>query len=214
MIPWQIMPTAEPFFFAGQKIGCLLVHGFSGTPKEMRWMGEFLAGEGFTVLGIRLAGHATRPEDLPRTRWQDWIACVEDGMHLLQNSCEQIFIIGLSMGGSLALTAAASFQPAGVITMSALYSLAADPRLPYLRLLSWFQPDIQKGPPDWHDLAAAKFHVSYPAYPTRSMAELVTLLKLMRSALAEIKVPVLLIHSRQDKGVPSENMQKIFNDLG
>jgi carboxylesterase len=213
MPPWLIIPTAEPFFFTGGKTGCLLVHGFTGTPKEMRWMGEFLAAQGYTVLGIRLAGHATDPHDLPRTQWQDWLASVEDGIRLLQNTCEQIFIIGLSMGGVLALTAATRYPVAGVITMSTLYALPSDPRLPFLRLLSWFKPEISKGPPDWHNLAAEKDHISYPAYSTRGMAELNDLLSEMRSCLHEIKVPVLLFHSCQDKGVPGENMQKIFNDL-
>jgi carboxylesterase len=50
-----IIPSAEPFYFPGGKTGCLLVHGFTGSPKEMRWMGEYLAGQGYTVLGVRLA---------------------------------------------------------------------------------------------------------------------------------------------------------------
>ena len=58
-----IMPTAEPFFFPGGPTGCLLVHGFTGTPKEMRWLGEHLVSQGYAALGVRLAAHATRIED-------------------------------------------------------------------------------------------------------------------------------------------------------
>jgi len=47
----MIIPTAEPFFLPGNRVGCLLVHGFTGAPKEMRWMGEFLNQQGYTVLG-------------------------------------------------------------------------------------------------------------------------------------------------------------------
>jgi len=54
----QTFPGAEPFFLSGSRCGCLLVHGFTGTPKEMRWMGENLHSQGYTVLGIRLSGHA------------------------------------------------------------------------------------------------------------------------------------------------------------
>ena len=100
----MIIPTAEPFFFPGNQIGCLLVHGFTGSPKEMRWMGEYLGNLGYTVLGVRLAGHATRPEDMMRMQWQDWLASVEDGYFLLKNCVDQVFIIGLSMGGILSLT--------------------------------------------------------------------------------------------------------------
>ena len=43
-----IIPSAEPFYYQGNKIGCLLIHGFTGTPKEMRLMGEYLANQGYT----------------------------------------------------------------------------------------------------------------------------------------------------------------------
>ena len=80
----QIIPTAEPFFFAGKganaKIGCLVTHGFTGAPKEMRWLGEYLNHQGYTVCGIRLNGHATKPEDMVRSHWQDWLLSVEDGL--------------------------------------------------------------------------------------------------------------------------------------
>ena len=57
----MIIPTAEPFFFPGNRIGCLLVHGFTGAPKEMRWMGEYLNQQGYTVgrIGLPLWKMAT-----------------------------------------------------------------------------------------------------------------------------------------------------------
>jgi len=57
----------NPFFFEGGEVGCLLVHGFSGSPPEMQPMGDYLAGKGLTVLGVRLAGHGTSPEDMATT---------------------------------------------------------------------------------------------------------------------------------------------------
>src|SRR5687768_128573 len=102
----QIIPTTEPFFFPGNEIGCLLVHGFTGGPKELRWMGEYLNKQGFTVLGVRLAGHATRPEDMIRTNHTDWLASLEDGFQLLSGTAKHIYLMGLSMGGVLSLTAA------------------------------------------------------------------------------------------------------------
>jgi carboxylesterase len=212
--PHILIPTAEPFFIPGGPTGVLLVHGFTGSPKEMRWMGEYLAGQGCTVLGVRLSGHATRPEDLVRTRWGDWLASVEDGWHLLAGSARQIFVAGLSMGGALALLLASRRQVSGVIAMSTPYDLPPDPRLPFAKVLCWIIPEVQKGPPDWRNLSAAEDHVDYPAYPTRSIAELRDLLAVMRGALPEVKVPVLLVHSQDDTGVDPENSQKIFDRLG
>ena len=209
-----IIPTAEPFFFPGNATGCLLVHGFTGTPKEMRWMGEYLAEQGFSVLGIRLAGHATTLENMGRTRWQDWLASVEDGWNLLQGFTDRIFLAGLSMGGVLSLFFATQQPVAGVIAMSTPIKLPDDPRLPYLRWLSRLVPTVQKGPPDWRDSEASRDHVHYPVYPSRSIAELNELLAELRATLPKVTAPVLLIHSTNDGGIDPAHSQAIFDQLG
>ena len=209
-----VIPTAEPFLFLGDPIGILLVHGFTGAPKEMRTMGEYFAAQGHTVLGIRLPGHATHPQDLPRLRWTDWLQAVEDGYHLLHSAGRQVFIMGLSMGGLLTLTAAARLPIAGAVAMSTPYRLPADPRLPYAKYLAWLMPSAPKGPNDWQDAAMAQDHVEYPQYPTRGIAELRDLAAEMRQSLPQVRCPVLLAQSRADGSVSPENMQQIYDALG
>ena len=76
----QVLSGAEPFLYRGESgVGVLLIHGWTSSPQEMRDLGKHLAGQGHTVLGLRLPGHATRPADLKRMRWRDWLAAVEDG---------------------------------------------------------------------------------------------------------------------------------------
>jgi len=164
-------------------------------------MGEFLAGQGYSVLGIRLAGHATRPQDLLRTRWPDWRASVEDGWQLLSGCTGRIFVIGLSMGGALSLLHAADFPVAGVVALSTPHHLPPDWRLPYLEAFSRVQPRLLKGPPDWHDPSVAADHIDYPFYPTRALAELRDLLEAMRQTLPRVTAPALVVHSKQDGGV-------------
>ena len=64
----------QPFAFDRGPIGCVLLHGFTAAPKEMRALGEYLAARDYTVRGVRYAGHGTSPEDLARTTWRDWVA--------------------------------------------------------------------------------------------------------------------------------------------
>ncbi|WP_299024354.1 alpha/beta fold hydrolase [uncultured Thermanaerothrix sp.] len=208
-----VMPDAQPFFFPRGRTACLLIHGFTGTPKEMRGLGEFLANLDYTVLGIRLAGHATRVEDLMRCHWEDWLASVEDGLALLHSTYEQVFVIGLSMGGILALLAAANYPVNGAVALSTPYALPADWRLNFIRWFKYLQPFVPKGNPDWHNPALAKEHREYPAYPTAGIEQLRTLLAKMRQELPLIHVPVLLIHSRQDRAVSPENAIRIFETL-
>ena len=210
----KISPTAEPFYFPGGPTGCLLIHGFTGTPKEMLPMGEYLAGQGYTVLGPRLFGHATRPEDMIRSRWQDWVASVEDGWHLLKGATDQIFVMGLSMGGVLALYTSAYLPVAGTVAMSTPYELPPDPRLRLLKLLCNFYPLARKEESDWQNPASAEGHISYPKYPTRSLLELRKLLGEMQAALPRLTQPVLLMHSRKDGGVSPDNMPKIHAQVG
>jgi carboxylesterase len=213
----HIISTAEPFLVPGSRTGCLLIHGFTGTPKEMRWMGEYLAQQGFSVLGIRLAGHATQPEDMLRSRWTDWLASAEDGYHLLKGFADRIYLIGLSMGGVLSLLLSARLPVKGVIAMSTPYDLPADWRLNYLWLFSRLMPYLPKSkrPPGsgWFDKLAWQDHVSYPQNPTRSIGELRLLLAAMRAALPQVQVPVLLIHSENDRYVLPENTDRILAAL-
>jgi carboxylesterase len=217
----QTIPTAEPFFFPGQgknaHIGCLVTHGFTGAPKEMRWLGEYLNHQGYTVCGIRLTGHATRPEDMIRSRWRDWLLSVEDGYNLLRCCTDQVFLLGLSMGGILSLTTASIFPVRGVVAMSTPYDLPNVP-LPLwaVRFLSHFKPYIKKGGEPgggWFDQAAHQQHVSYPQNPLRSAVELKLLVEEMHAALPRISVPVLLIHSRDDNYVIKDSMQQIYAAL-
>jgi esterase/lipase len=56
-------PVKE-FYFKGNNTGVLLIHGFTGTPSEMRLLGEYLAKKGYTVKGILLKGHEAAPETI------------------------------------------------------------------------------------------------------------------------------------------------------
>ena len=89
----------------------------------MRDLGQYLAAEGRTVLGVRLPGHGTSPEDMVNTRWGDWLAAVEDGWNLLQGQTERIILVGLSMGGVLSLLSASRLPVNGVVAMSTPYEL-------------------------------------------------------------------------------------------
>jgi carboxylesterase len=215
----QIIPTTEPFLLVGEsnKPACLLIHGFTSTPKEMRGLGEFLNRHGYTCLGIRLTGHATQPEDMIRSNYTDWTASVEDGYNLLQTFTDRIILVGLSMGGVLTLLMSTRLEVIGTVAMSTPYKLQDDPRLRHIDLIAKTVPFMPKGDgvpgSGWFDKEAWKDHISYPQNPVRSIGQLNKLLGEMRSALPDLRVPVLLIHSKDDDYVLPGNMELIFADL-
>lgn len=214
----MLIPTAEPFLRIGSSpLGVVLIHGFTGTPKEMRGLGEYLAEQGFSVLGVRLAGHATRMDDMRRMHYRDWIADVESGYHLLRGVSSQVALVGLSMGGVLALRLAPQLEICGVAALSTPYRLPRSIPDWMMRLAALVRPYWPKGGEPgsgWFDRQAWQEHVAYPYNPTRAILELKHLLAEMWQALPQVRVPVLLIHSRDDEYVPRESMEQIHARLG
>jgi carboxylesterase len=98
---------APEFFLPGGRDGVLLIHGLSGTPTEMRFVGKGLQRAGFTVYAPRLAGHCADERALLATRWEDWFASVEAAAERLRDRVDRVFVAGLSMGAVLALALAA-----------------------------------------------------------------------------------------------------------
>lgn len=208
-----ISPQAEPFFFPGNEIGCLLVHGFTGTPREMRLMGEYLQPFGWTVLAPRLAGHGTTPKDLERCRWHDWLASVEDGIHLLRQNCSKVFVIGLSMGGLLSIIAAARYPVDGLVAISTPYNLPRDWRIPLIPVFKYLMPVAHKGESDWHDPANGVGHSAYPGWVTAAIPELLKVVEVMHASEPQVTVPVLLIQSAHDGSVPEEHVHLHYQRL-
>ena len=182
-------------------------------------MGEYLHQQGFTCLGIRLAGHATTPQDMIASRWTDWVASVEDGYSLLCGVSDRIYFVGLSMGGILALLLSTRLSPRvkGVLAFSTPYELPRDYPVRLLQFISLFRkfhPKSRGAPGSgWFDKDAYRDHISYPMNPVRSIAELKKLMLVMRGALPQVDVPVLLMHSKDDAYVLPENMERVYSGL-
>lgn len=211
-----ILPRGEAFLHPGGPVGCLVIHGFTGAPAEMRGFGERLAAHGYSVLGVRLFAHATRPEDMFRARAQDWVASVEDGYHLLRGLSDHIVVVGLSLGGILALHFASRRAVRGVVAMSVPYVLMAPwlRRLrPLMPALSRIMPWSKKGPPDWADPQVAEDHLEYPRHPVRAAASLIDVHGEMLRRLPLITAPVLMMASHGDTTAPPWHTQTIFDRL-
>jgi len=97
------MIKPSEFYLRGGRSGVLLIHGLTGTPTEMRFVGNGLNKAGFSVLGMQLAGHCGDEADLLATGWRDWVASVSAAADRLREQVDHLFVAGLSMGAVLAL---------------------------------------------------------------------------------------------------------------
>lgn len=213
------------FYFRGDSNGCLLIHGLTGTPGEMRFLGERLHAAGFTVSGIRLAGHRTTVEDLKTKKWQDWYQSVKEGHEELRVSCKNIFVSGISMGALLAFLLACEVKN----EITALASLSTGfffdgwnthawqrwllPLLIYTPLKYFL--DFPEGEPYSVKNAAVRYdHLGYPVFPAVSLSELYKLIRTVKKILPDIQVPTLIIHSREDDSHSLRSPDFIEKQLG
>lgn len=204
----------SPFRFTGGPLGCLLIHGFTGSPEEMRYLGDRLhRAHGFTVEGVGLAGHGLEASSFQERGWPDWYRSAEQGFQRLQRDCAAVNLIGFSMGGlialllalnhgervnRLALLATPLFQNRHKARLAACVY-----RLPFTRAgMAWFYGGGVNGPmPHRTDLTPAE-------------ASLAQLKWLMRRAGAGLRTPALILHSRRDPSVPWENAMALSRLTG
>lgn len=207
--------VVAPWTLGSGRRGALLLHGFAGTPPELRRLGERLAAAGWVAHGPLLAGHGTTPENLERTTWRDWAASAHAALDDLSARCDAVVVAGQSMGGTLALhLAATDTRVRAVATLAAPVRLS-DRRLVAIGILQhlrrWHVPDPDDVDLYWRD-AVDQLH-SYGRRSLRSIHELVRLLAVVRDELAMVRQPVLLLHGARDRSVDPSNVADIARRL-
>jgi carboxylesterase len=192
-----VMPGAEPFTHVGGATGVLLCHGFTGSPQSLRPWAEYLAGAGLSVWLPRLPGHGTTWQELAHTRWEDWYAQVDRAFDELRANADEIFVMGLSMGGCLALRLAELRGPAvsGLVLVNP--SLTADTRLFLLApLLKFVIPSLKGITSDIKKDQVSE--VGYQRIPVKAAATLPGLWRSTQAQLGDVTQPVLVYHSAVD----------------
>ena len=186
-------------------VGVVLIHGFTGSPYEVRYLGEQLARNGFTVRAPLLPGHGTTLEDLDATPWTAWTEHVEREIDKLRLRCRRVALVGQSLGGLLALHAASHRRD-----VAAVASLAAPLWLEGLskRVAGWdalldrVKAIPKFGGSDVRDKRARADNPCYPAIPTTALRQLTAFMQVVDAELPRVTQPVLVIHARQDHTAP------------
>jgi len=199
------------FWLQGGRTGVLLIHGYTGSPPEMRWIGDYLNARGLTVSAPLLPGHGVSPEAMNRCRWTDWTGCVEEALSDLRSRCQLVFVGGLSMGALLTLYLAAHHPD---LPGAIAYSPATWPadRLIYLApIAKHFMPLRPKtGASDLVDPEANLQFWCYDLDPLKATHELLKLILQVRRLLPRITCPLLLIHSTGDSVIHPDSAGRTF----
>ena len=203
-LPANLIPGAEPAFFEGGPTGVLVLHGFTGNPGSMRVLAERLSAAGFTVDLPLLPGHGTVVEDMIPTGWSDWLTAAEARYAALAERCEQVVVVGLSMGGALTAWLGSEHpEIAGLVCINAVVSVPPGMR-------EAVQEVLATGADRFAGIGSdiAEPGVSETAYEDTPLAPLLTLFDAadnLGDRMTRITPPLLIITSRQDHVVPPEN---------
>ena len=207
-----VVPGAEPWSADGDGTGVLVIHGFTGSPASVRpWAAE-LAAQGWTVRVPRLPGHGTRWQDMNLTTWQDWYAEVDAALADLRARCDRVFVMGLSMGGTLTLRLAEQHgaEIAGIVLVN--------PSIHTERIDRFALPLVQRFvasfPGISNDIAKpGQDEVAYDRLPLKAAYSLSQLWSVTKAGIASITQPVLLFRSLNDHVVEPSNAAYILANV-
>ena len=190
--------------FKNKNYGCLLIHGFTGGPHEVRILADYLNSKGIYTYTPALPGHESRdPSDLKNISYNDWIKAAADGFFYVANECKHVIVGGFSMGGLLAAQAAHRFNPDGFISINApIFVLNIKNAI--LNSFNDIKLDMHKHNVDYRNLTNV---------PLSALHQLRLLINSTKPILGNIKCPALVCQSVYDEAVKSISANYIFDKL-
>jgi len=215
--PVKIVKGAEPFYKKRGKKVALLIHGFTSSPREFRSMGNFLAKNNISVYAPLLPGHGTSPERLAIIKYVQWIEFIEEKIKMLAENHDEIFLVGNSFGGNLALISAnKSKKIKGVVTLGTPIYFRNEKRnkyliFPILKRIKIFQKKRYKSKYTEH-LIKTKGS-SYKSIPLRSLGQVGKIVNLSKTFIKNIKKPVLVMVTPNDPVSRKDSVNYIIDNL-
>lgn len=208
----------------------LLVHGFPGTPAEMRPVGRIFADAGWSVRGLLLPGFGAEFPTLGDKAHTDWDAAINTALVELRQQHGCVVIAGNSFGGALALRAAAAHPVDGVVLFA-----------PFWRVDSWLEglfPVAARAFPHIRPFARADFAdarlrtelrhflpdanlddpvvqagIRQLTLPTRALGQVRRAGQAGYAAASAVRAPVLIFQGRRDPLVKPRLTQRLARRL-
>lgn len=189
----------------------LLFHGFTSTCSEVSYLGRVLHQAGYAVMAPLLPGHGTRPKDLNRTRWQEWIAAAEEAYQRLSARYPRVYAGGESNGGLIALYLAAQHpEIAGVLAYAPALKLRLTPFMRgLLHVLAPVVPGMPKG-----DLSGNTTWQGYKVNPLKATIELTRLQAAVTPLLPRVHQPLLIVQGRNDYTIDPSSAEIAYAQAG
>jgi carboxylesterase len=197
----------------------VLLHGFTGSPWEVRLLGDSLAARGARVVCPRLPGHGTTSEAMLWAGHHEWLAAAQDAV-TAQRGARRLVLAGLSMGALLAMIVAArrTQRVDGLVLMAPVLefharSARALKRLRFFPVQALLSPWVRKDGTDLEDEAARAEAPVLPRYPLARVLDLIELQALAREVEPRLRCPSLVVAARNDHVVDAAEVRSLAKRL-
>jgi carboxylesterase len=228
---YDVSEERRAYTFHAGPVGCLMLHGFMGSPISSRPLAQHLSEQGITVHCPLLPGHGERPDKMAGISRHAWLAEVEEAYSYLHSHCDEIFLMGHSMGTVLAAHLARQHPAArGVIMLAPLHKVPhrVIHLLRVLRyVMPWFYPwrvnrlrrltrervldlypDLDLEDPEVQEWLPAATRV-----PTDAIDEMRKMAAYGRKLWPLLELPALIVQGERDIAVRPDSAAKIHDQL-
>ncbi|MEI7894740.1 MAG: alpha/beta fold hydrolase [Myxococcales bacterium] len=194
-VPVKVPSTPLPTY---GKVGVLLLHGFTSNISTVDGLVPLLEERGMPYRMPILRGHGTRYQDMAGVTARDWYNDAEVALLELASTVDKVLVVGLSMGGLVALDLAIRHPDriAGVVTLAAALRFQ-DPLVSLSPVLARVV-DNWPSPNAFNDELCKAQNRNYPRFMTDAFVSLVNYAGDMEKRLSQVKVPICLLQSKRD----------------
>jgi carboxylesterase len=197
--------------------GVLLIHGGGDTPQALAAMATFLHSKGLSVRVPLLSGHGRRLSALTEVSAARLYADVSREFDALRSTHECVAVVGLSMGGALALQLAAERHVDALVLLAPYVGMPRPIRGLALASFAWgwLAPYFSSlGSRSIRDPVAAGEALGHGIMTPALLRALYEVTAAAERALPRVTAPTLVIQSREDNRITPEIAELGFARLG
>lgn len=201
----------KPFTIEGGKRAVLLLHGFTGSTKDVKKLGQYLNKRGYTVHAPMYRGHGVSPEEILRYGTKYWWEDVTSGYHHLKSlGYEEIAVVGISLGAVFTLKAGAEFPVKGVVSMCAPIKRRSGDGL-FERLYNYAEAYKKFEGKDEATIASELEDLKQ--MDRHAIVEIQKMIEHTSDEIAEIESPTLVLQGSLDDALYQESAPFIFETV-
>ncbi|MFT8320210.1 MAG: alpha/beta fold hydrolase [Bacillus sp. (in: firmicutes)] len=191
-------------------VACLCLHGFTGSPMEVKPLVNFL--EQYTnwkCVIPTLPGHGEKLQ-LQGIRFNEWIEHAENELKSLLQKEETVFVIGFSMGGLIASYLAIHYPVKKLILLSPAAYYVNPPQM--WKEIKYMASDFWKGAITKNELFI-RYIKKIKTTPIMATVQFRKLVHHIRPLLCKVQVPTFIAQGENDGLVPVKSTCYLYEAI-